>query len=266
MRHFILFISVLFLGASSGCGQSKQDDYLIKVFKGEHDEIGVECGYQNIEGDLVIPMGKYFYCYTDTLRDFAIVLDKQQKCVAINKKGDILYEVYWYDNGPDFISDGLFRIIKNDKIGYANEKGQIIIEPQFECAYPFENGQAKVALICNTQKVGEHSTMESKEWFIIDKQGKRIKEVQENQSLQGKYRSIKGVMDNLSCYCFNAGYLTTTDNKKIPICFEDDNIEIDCKSITVKGYYRTEKNNPESTNPCPSGEKTYFQVTSYSCD
>ena len=43
----------------SGFSQSK-DDYLIKVFKGEYDEPGVESGYINLKGDTIIPIGINF--------------------------------------------------------------------------------------------------------------------------------------------------------------------------------------------------------------
>lgn len=35
------------------------------------------------------------------------------------------------------VSNGLFRIIENGKIGFANMDGQIIIKPQFNFIFPF---------------------------------------------------------------------------------------------------------------------------------
>ncbi|MDP3583484.1 MAG: hypothetical protein Q8S39_16225, partial [Ignavibacteria bacterium] len=90
----------------------------------------------------------------------------------------ILFDAYMFDNGPDELADGLFRIIRNGKIGYADKNGFIVIEPKFECADKFENGNANVALEC--RKVvdaydSEHSRMESNSWFYIDKKGNKIK-------------------------------------------------------------------------------------------
>ncbi|MBK7871524.1 MAG: WG repeat-containing protein [Saprospiraceae bacterium] len=152
------------------------NDYLIKVYEGEFDEIGVKSGYINLRGDTVIALGKYYYCYTDTLKNFAVVKKHDGTCIGIDKNDNELYEVYWYDNGPDYIVDGLFRIIKNNKIGYANEDGAIIIPPQFECATPFENGKAQVTYNCELVKDGEHTKMESDSWFLIDTKGNKIKE------------------------------------------------------------------------------------------
>jgi hypothetical protein len=74
------------------------------------------------------------------------------------------------------VADGLFRIIINNKIGYADSgTGKIVIKPQFACAWPFENGRAKVSANCKTQSYGEHSTWFSDKWFYIDKKGRKVK-------------------------------------------------------------------------------------------
>jgi len=85
-----------------------------------------------------------------------------------------LFNVFLYDNGPDYPSDGLFRIVKDSKIGYANLDGQIIIEPQFKCAQPFTDGKAEVTFECEMTMMDEHSVWESDQWFTIDKTGKKI--------------------------------------------------------------------------------------------
>ena len=148
-------------------------DTLFRVYKGGLYELGVPSGYVNQKGDTVIPIGKYQYCFLDTATTYAIVGDKSG-IYAIDQKESRLYEVYWFDNGPDDVKDGLFRIERNGKIGYANTKGEIVIEPQFDCANPFENGKAKVTFNCELQKVGEHTAMKSDNWFYIDKTGKKI--------------------------------------------------------------------------------------------
>jgi len=87
------------------------------------------------------------------------------KWVIMDSQKTALYEVFIYDNGPDYPADGLIRVVKNGKIGYASaETYAIVIEPQFDCAYPFENGKAKVSNQCQTVKDGEYSTWESDDW------------------------------------------------------------------------------------------------------
>ena len=95
------------------------------------------------------------------------------KWVIMNSKKMALYAVFVYDNGPDYAADGLIRVVKNSKIGYADAKTyEIVIEPQFDCAYPFENGKAKVSTKCQTVKEGEYSVWKSDTWQYVDKNGK----------------------------------------------------------------------------------------------
>lgn len=94
------------------------------------------------------------------------------KWVIMNSKKMALYAVFVYDNGPDYPSEGLIRVVKNGKIGYADAKTyEIVIEPQFDCAYPFENGKAKVSNQCQTVKEGENRSWVSDAWEYVDKSG-----------------------------------------------------------------------------------------------
>jgi len=85
-------------------------------------------------------------------------------------------------------------------------------------------------------------------------------------SYTGDFKSIKGVMNDLSCYCYNSGFLTTDDGAEISICFNDNNITIDCERITVEGYFENIiiEDNPNS--PCSGGEKETFIVTNFNCE
>ena len=86
----------------------------------------------------------------------------------------------------------------------------------------------------------------------------------ETLTLKGTFKSTKGVMTALSCYCFNGGYLTDNNGQEVALCFEDDK-NIPCNRIAVTGYYTTQTNTPEPTSPCPKGEARYFKVISLDC-
>lgn len=106
---------------------------------------------------------------TDSL---AMVQTTEGKWVIMDSKKMALYAVFVYDNGPDYPSEGLIRIEKNGKIGYADAKTyEIVIEPQFDCAYPFENGKAKVSTRCQTITEGENRSWVSDTWEYVDKSG-----------------------------------------------------------------------------------------------
>ena len=174
MYRSLVLVAVLCAAAFVGCSQGVKDDYLVLVYASGQGEIGDSSGYMNIAGDTVIPIGKYFYCYTDTLRNFAIVHTRGGKCIAIDRDDQMLFEVYWYDNGPDYVSDGLFRIIEGEKIGYADTDGKVVIVPQYDCAYPYQDGQAKVSKDCTIVPMGEYLTWESENWMYIDLSGKVV--------------------------------------------------------------------------------------------
>lgn len=147
------------------------DNYLLSFSDPQKNE----CGYKNSKGNVVIPAGRYGMCFTDTFRTYAIVLKPSVGFVAIDKQEAVLYEVYPYDNGPDPVADGLFRIQREGKIGYADAlTGSVVIEPQYTCAYPFENGLAKVSNECTTQADGEHTIWVSEHWMTIDKAGQKV--------------------------------------------------------------------------------------------
>ena len=132
-------------------------------------------GYRNGAGKMVIPFGKYADCITDTFRGYAIVMYSGLAFVGIDRQEHILYHVLVIDNGPDYPSDGFFRIVKDGKIGYAyTSTGKIAIQPQFPCAWPFEHGVAKVALDCQEQGMGEYHAWDSNHWFFINKAGVKV--------------------------------------------------------------------------------------------
>ena len=153
---------------------NKSNDYLLSFVDTTKDEYG----YKNQNGDTVIPLGKYNICFTDTFRTYAIVLKSNLGFVAIDRQQHVLYKVFPYDNGPDYISNGLFRILKDDYIGYADAiTGKVVIKPQFDCAYPFQNEVAKVSKNCTIHSDGEHKVWTSNNWFYIDKAGRKTNQL-----------------------------------------------------------------------------------------
>lgn len=168
---FCSFLLSLFWNTSLSAQKKASEDYLLRVEK--QDKIG----FVDRKGKLVIPFGKYTMCQTDTFRQFAIVLLPEQGFVGINREEKVLFNIFLFENSPDPASEGLFRIIEDHKIGYASSKtGEVLIAPQFLCAYPFEDGKARVSTNCSVQKDGESTAWVSKEWFYIDRSGKKVKE------------------------------------------------------------------------------------------
>jgi len=105
---------------------------------------------------------------------------------AIDAHENILFQIYntsFGEPSPDYLIENRIRIIDNKgKIGFANEKGEIIIQPQFELASSFHNGYAIIAENCiKTPWPGHencdchHYSIACKKHGYMDKQGNVIK-------------------------------------------------------------------------------------------
>ncbi|WLD23485.1 WG repeat-containing protein [Flavobacterium dauae] len=97
----------------------------------------------------------------DSLGYFAVFGKKDQPgWSAIDVNENVLFQVFntsFGEPSPDYLIEGKIRIINNeDKIGFANEKGEIIIAPQFEIATSFYNGKAIIGEKCKKNAWGGH--------------------------------------------------------------------------------------------------------------
>ena len=88
----------------------------------------------------------------------------------------------------------------------------------------------------------------------------------ENETtITGDFRSIQGVMDELSCYCFNGGYVTLESGEETAVCFDKDAEVKGCNQIKLSGILEEKTINPEKTSPCTAGDMTILEVTAYEC-
>lgn len=167
-------------------------------------EAGVPVCYLNEQDDTIVPYGKYKFCQTDTIRNIGFVYENKQnaRIVCIDNQGKELFYVYKYDNGPDYIREGLFRIMdENGLIGFADSLGNVVIKPQFKFATSFENGKAQATTSGEAMNDGEHSFWKSDEWQLIDHKGdKMIKYVaiRSGTSLKGLQITILGKQREIS--------------------------------------------------------------------
>lgn len=98
-------------------------------------------GYKTLQGEIIIP-AKY-QNGSDTLCGMAIVQTSTYEFVGIDRNDSILLKPYIYDNGPDYLEEGLFRFVEEEKIGFANLEGQKIIKAKYDFATPFYEGLSK---------------------------------------------------------------------------------------------------------------------------
>lgn len=200
MKMSQLIILAFSISCIFSCGQkseSKTTDYvyydktksdttikepLIAVTDEEYLQYGSRVAYINEKGDTIIPFDKYAYLGTDTLIHFANVLEYPKdssygRRVAIDRNQNILYDIVFFDNGPDYFHEGLVRVKRNEKMGFADKYGLIAIPCEYDFAWWFEDGKTKVTYDAREirDKYDDHTRIESDEWFYIDKNGKRIK-------------------------------------------------------------------------------------------
>lgn len=150
-----------------------QDDKLYIYYYPNFENVDATLGYVDSSGKVVIPAGKYPYIFTAEFDKIAFVLLKDRKGVyAIDRNEKILFQVCSYEIGPDIVSNGLFRIIENGKIGFANMNGEIVIKPRFQFVYPFqENG---FAIFCENgtwSMLDKYIPVIKGKWGVINRQG-----------------------------------------------------------------------------------------------
>jgi hypothetical protein len=153
----------------TGFGQSKPANYLLAFCDSSSGH--ERWGFKTASGQVVIKPKYEDVFVTDTLYNIAFVI-LNAKWIAINKQDSMLLTPYIFDNGPDYIQEGLFRFVENNKIGFANEKGQKTIPALFDFASPFSGGLAAFSVGGNMEKWDEeHSTWNGGLWGFIDKRG-----------------------------------------------------------------------------------------------
>ena len=96
---------------------------------------------------------------------------------AYVRRGGATLEVLAEDNGPDDYADGLVRIRRGGKIGYADRSFRIAIAPRFDFAWPFAKGRALVCRGCRVEAAGpgkEHPAVAGGLWGYIDRAGREV--------------------------------------------------------------------------------------------
>ena len=85
--------------------------------------------------------------------------------------------MYFYDMGADYFSEGLARYLNHeDKMGFVNDKLEVIIPAKYDYVDSIQNGVAIVSNGSHSEKVSddkeeEHSHMVGGIWGAIDKNG-----------------------------------------------------------------------------------------------
>lgn len=103
--------------------------------------------------------------------------------------------------------------------------------------------------------------------LIVTNCGTSNSQEKEELTITGKFTSKMGVMHNISCYCFNVGFIEVEGGDRVVVCFERMKLEDKprCGTIEVKGYYEKYTVEEDSKSPCPGGERNIFYANSFIC-
>lgn len=180
-----LFSLLIFITLFS-CGDA-QEKFTIKSKRSKDFSV-----FQVLDekGNLIkeLDTSKYIICFDeDKLGYFSIFgIANESGWIAIDSQEKQLFKVYntsYGEPSPDYLIDGKIRIVDEDgKIGFANNKGEVIIKPQFEDVSSFHKGKAIIGKTCKkvqwklqeefNHNDCQHYTIECKEYGYIDDKGK----------------------------------------------------------------------------------------------
>jgi len=170
--YFIRLLVIMTLCALTGADCNKQTE-LTPVEKNG------KWGYTDRNGKWVI-QPRYVLALDFLPTGIAAVVD-DSGWVYIDKKGDLVIRPFLFDNGPDYFSEGLARFTVNNRFGFFDEYGKIVIQPRFDFARPFSGGFAAVCEGGENRRDGEHSYRHGGKWGFINKTGKIIIPLQYDQ-------------------------------------------------------------------------------------
>ncbi len=139
---------------------------------------------------------------------FVVILNDKRG--YINRTGKIVIEPRW--GGANNFSEGLAVVATYEggyKQGYIDTTGKVLVEPQFAMAREFSEGLAAVGF----GEFGLHNSGEHKTGFI-DKTGKIV--------IEPKYRDARSFSEGLAVVSENGkyGYIDKTGKLAIPLKFD----------------------------------------------
>lgn len=111
-------------------------------------------------------------------------------------------------------------------------------------------------------KIAEESEVEAVEEPIQISQELEPPVQEGPRKVAGEFRSVKGVMDPLSCYCSNGGYVESPAGESLRVCFADNENVQSTDYIFIEGVMTIRT--IDSNGPCPAGTMSYLIVESYS--
>jgi hypothetical protein len=191
----VFILNLLLQSCSNETTKQPLNNQILVAFEDTTKQFG--WGYKDLDGRIVIEP-QYADIQPDTFSNtIAFVFEKRYEMederhgwVAIDRQNRFVLKPFMFDNGPDYIEEGLFRFIENGeigkggKMGFADINGQKLIPARFTFVAQFVGGMAAFCYDCQKENDGEHWQMKGKSGFI-DKSGNEVIPVEFDDVIAG---------------------------------------------------------------------------------
>jgi hypothetical protein len=205
------FLTLAILCYSITAFGQKNKDYLISYIDTTSGRALL--GFKTVTGKIVIK-AKYNSSFSDPDRPEKMYkiagVFSDSGWVYINRKDSVVLKPFIYDNGPDYIKEGLFRFVENGKMGFANKDYEKVIPAMFDFVTFFENGIAEYTLGGHQSQPVHWSWVGGYDGGYINKAGQLFNKVTEVKNNQRQAWTL----NNEHVLLNKQGYVIKTYSKK----------------------------------------------------
>lgn len=138
IRHTCFVLGCLLLLAPAASAEK------LKAFEDKKTKL---YGFKDSKGKVVVPP-QYEMVGDPAPGEALIPVVKNRTFLRMDQNGHIRFESVFFDNAWDYYEDGLSRFLRNNKVGFHDEKGNVVVKPEYDFASPFKNGYSNVCVGC----------------------------------------------------------------------------------------------------------------------
>ena len=128
-------------------------------------------GYRDASGREILP-ARYHAAMEFAPTGVAFVVD-DNGWACIDATGSVRLRPFVFDNGPDYPSEGVFRYVDGDRMGFSDDACRPTITAAWEFAGAFAEQRAPVCRGC-TPVHGEHAMPKGGKWGFVDPSGREV--------------------------------------------------------------------------------------------
>lgn len=149
IKKRIFGLSIVLMSIISHSAQAELFVFYDKVtdlfgFKDADDNILIPPQFEHV----MAPYEQKIFSADDKDNQFLVPVVKKGELWRMMPDGTLKFRTVFFDNGPDYYEEGLARFIKEDKVGFHDREGNVVIEPNYDFATPFQAGHAYVCNGC----------------------------------------------------------------------------------------------------------------------